>query len=80
LHLRQVFARAASCVVFGNSSDDIDIVFGDVAVVTTSADIGGSGADVGWYLLKVKNTDLVNSRKFVGSLCISAQWPPSRFV
>ena len=73
MQLRQVFARAASCVAFGDSSDDIDIVFGDVAVVAT-------GADAGWYLLKVENTDLVDSREFVGSLRISAQWPPSRLA
>jgi hypothetical protein len=54
------------------TGDDIDIVFSDVAVVATSADIGGSGADIGWYLLKVKNTDLVDSREFIGSLRISA--------
>ena len=88
LHLQQVFARTAGCDAFGDS--------GDIAVVVTGADVGGSGADVGrsgdnivvlfgavvgWYLLKVENVDLVvESREFVGSLCISTQWPPSRFA
>ena len=33
-----------------------------------------------WYLFKVENVEWVKSRVFIGSLCISAQWPPSRFA
>ena len=69
LHLRQVLIRAAGCNVFG-----------DFAVVVTGTNVGESGADIGWYLLKVENADLVEFREFVGSLCISAQWPLSRFT
>jgi hypothetical protein len=78
LYLRQVvfFTLADGCTVFDDSGDVVDVVFGNVAVVATGADVGVSGADIGWYLLKVENINLVvESREFVGvgSLCISVQ-------
>ena len=70
LHLQQVifFAQAAGCAVFDDFGDVVDII--NIAVIATSANVGGSGADVrrsgdniviifgavvGWYLLEVEN-------------------------
>ena len=42
--------------------------------------IGLQAIRLSQYLFEVKNVKQVKSRVFVGFLCISAQWPPSRFA
>ena len=44
------------------------------------APIGLQAIQLIWCLFEVENVDWVDSREFVGSLCISAQWPPSHFA